>query len=111
MMGVGVDKRATKSKWEVEGGRGVGVLSSSPRTFSDKRDETERRFVRAGVRIFDGGAFEPEELDHETGRIRADFDSGMSSSGTVSGCRVNRDDNDSMSDRDVLRMVVLLEFW
>jgi hypothetical protein len=113
MIGVGVDKRATKSWCKVEGGgRGVGVLSNSPGTLSDKRDETERRLVRAGVRIFDGGAFEPDELDQETGRIRADFDSGMSSSsGTVSGCRVSRGDKDSMSESDVLRMVVLLGFW
>ncbi|KAJ2927497.1 hypothetical protein H1R20_g9598, partial [Candolleomyces eurysporus] len=94
-----------------EGLISTSVLSNSPRTFSDKRDETERRLVRAGVRIFDGGAFDPDELDQDTGRIRKDFDSDMSSSGTVSGCRVNRDDNDSMSDRDVLRMVALLVFW
>ena len=111
MIGVGVVRSEAKSSWDVEGGRGVGVLSNSPKRFSDSTEDIDRRLVRAGVRIVDGGALEPDELDHEIGRSRTDFTdlvSGMSSSGTVSGCLVSREDRDSMSDMDVRRIVVEL---
>lgn len=111
MIGVGVVRREAKSRWDVEGGRGVGVLSNSPKTFSDSTEDIDRRLVRAGVRIVAGGALEPDELDHEIGRSRTDLTdlvSGTSSSGTVSGCLVSREDRDSMSDIEVRRIVVVL---
>lgn len=65
MIGVGVLNSETKSRSRPDGsGMGVGVLSAVGEAGSDSMDETERRFVRAGVRTgCIGGAFdELEEL-------------------------------------------------
>ena len=36
-------------------------------------DDTDRRFVLAGVRILAGGILDPEEFDQDTGRILRGF--------------------------------------
>ena len=85
---------------ELENIIGVGVLSreakliscarggANPVGESDKVDETERRFVRAGVRIgYVGGILEPVEFRREEGEDEpAGLSLSASSSGTVSGC-------------------------
>lgn len=72
IIGVGVERSEAKSRCETGGGRGVGVFSDSPMTFSVSKEDTERRFVRAGVLIVAGGALDPPEADHEMGRALID---------------------------------------
>lgn len=88
IIGVGVVNKDAKSRSRAEGrGTGVGVLSTVGEAGSDKVDDTERRFVRAGVRIeCAGGALDPEELDQDNGDSLRDFLlSSSSSSITVAG--------------------------
>ena len=52
MIGVGVDNNEAKSESPPERvGKGVDALSVAGEPDSERIDDTERRFVRAGVRI------------------------------------------------------------
>ena len=103
--GVRALRRLAKSRSRAVGiGRGVGVLSFVGEALSDNIEDTERRLVRAGVRTgCDGGGF---VLDHIRGE--GEYRTGSSST-TVAGCAfANREERDSRSEVECLRMVELL---
>jgi hypothetical protein len=70
MIGVGVDSKEAKSESRPERfGKGVDALSVVGEPVSERIDDTERRFVRAGVRIEcdGGGALAMEGPDQRRG--------------------------------------------
>lgn len=112
MIGVGVVSNEAKSESRPEAlGKGVDGLSVGE-PVSDRIDDTERRFVRAGVRRgCDGGAtLELERADQRRGEGALYLGrSSLFSSTTVAGCVLtNREGRDSISGTGVLRIVELL---
>lgn len=111
--GVRALSRLAKSRSRAAGmGSGVGVFSSVGEAVIE---DTERRFVRAGVRwCEDGGGFEPMPGKGEGARCFGSSPSRSSSSTVAGGCLspvlASLEDSDSKSDVDDFRMVISLRW-
>jgi hypothetical protein len=116
MIGVGVDSNEAKSDCPERFGKGVDALSVTGEPDSERIDDTERRFVRAGVRrgCDGGGALAlggPDQRRDEEALFMV-WSSSFSSVTVVgdglSTAFINRIGRDSSSEADVLRIVELL---
>lgn len=114
MIGVGVVSNEAKSESRPERlGKGVDALSVVGEPDSERIDDTERRFVRAGVRrgCDGGGTLEwPDQIRGEGALYLGRFSpfSSITTVGCLSPVFANREDRDSRSDGGVLRIVELL---
>jgi hypothetical protein len=113
MIGVGVDNNEAKSDSRPERlGKGVDALSVAGEPESERIDDTERRFVRAGVRIGCGGGGALALAGPDQRRGEGAVQSSPFSSITVVGCLsavfASREGRDSRSEANVLRIVELL---
>ena len=113
MIGVGVDSNEAKSESRPERfGKGVDALSVAGEPGSERIDDTERRFVRAGVRIGcdGGGALVREGPDQRRGEGggRSSSFSSITVVGCLSAVFASREGRDSRSEVNVLRIVELL---
>lgn len=105
--------RAESSVWksrsrEAAIGNGVGVFSVVGEPDSDIIDETDRRFVRAGVRTgWEGGGALALNMSGDGACFlgRSSCPSSMTVAGCLSIVFANRDDTDSKSDAANLRIV------
>jgi hypothetical protein len=115
MIGVGVVSNEAKSESRPEGpGKGVDV-SVVGEPDSERMDDTERRFVRAGVRrgCDGGGALAlagPDQIRGEGALclVRSSAFSSITVAGCLSPVFTNREGSESRSEAGVLRMVELL---